>query len=894
MTSNLAAVMAGSYHPAGIYADMSVDGPEIGDLVVVIDKAKNLPNRKTMGKQDPYCAARLGKNQAKKTETDKRGGQTPRWDQELRFTVHDSPDYNRLKISVFNDDKKTDLIGESWISLDKVVVRGGGRSDAWHTLNCKGRFAGEIRIELTYYDIRPKEDQQVDPRRDMPRTATENDRREAVGGPRQLMPASRRPLPSDPTSTSQSQWVGDHQSAAYAQMHDPHNGHGTALSSEELDYPVQHHRPVQLQRHTEPLTAHGLPINPGSRDSYGVGAPTQLQTHVPDHYAASDRVRGLELPLNAGPAVNDGYPSHSYPTDNYDYPISTDDHQARLTQTLRLGNDPFVAGRGAAPLPPTHDSRHTNPLYAPPLNHTQTAPASTASLRALDNERDMIQNGHMERGYHGYDHRSSHESFNESSAQTRQSYDPSSSRGWTDAQYTGNSAAPPPPLHRNSVVGAPIANEYDQAQFPPPLNISSHRNSTSQEAFNRYQNGDDFVSPVPSTTTHAYSPNISPRGSNASQYEPRRHSGDAMTTGRPRGAPADIPQALVPGYKAGVVNPSLDNIRSQGLGHERRNTVDQTMYASSHGASHNVPNVSSQSRSHQDLVGAAYTAPSSTARSHRASAPVINPRAVSPKPRAAARKSVSPRPMVTPAENQLRGVPFSPDSYDALNPNVGSSPITAASRTPERRREPSNPDGSPIVRSDGRVVDPSDHLPTDTWAPEPERKGSNTAAALPASRPRPSPQGAQAMSHSARRPAREAAARPLSMGTPIYGHSPEPRTPDSAARVRLHKKVRPQSSSPALVSSPLSPYASNNGTPRSLPRASPAEHPLREHENYGHGSNPSYSPYGNGARSSPLAPALPAKVPYNGGGRDDLSALSEELRTIDIGSGRRATRRSYY
>jgi len=57
---------------------MTVDGPEIGVLVIVVDRAKNLPNRKTMGKQDPYCAARLGK-EAKKTETDKRGGQTPKW-----------------------------------------------------------------------------------------------------------------------------------------------------------------------------------------------------------------------------------------------------------------------------------------------------------------------------------------------------------------------------------------------------------------------------------------------------------------------------------------------------------------------------------------------------------------------------------------------------------------------------------------------------------------------------------------------------------------------------------------------------------------------------------------------------------------------------------------------
>ena len=65
-------------HTAGIFSDMTVDGPEIGTLVVVVDRAKNLPNRKTIGKQDPYCAARLGK-EAKKTTTDIRGGQTPKW-----------------------------------------------------------------------------------------------------------------------------------------------------------------------------------------------------------------------------------------------------------------------------------------------------------------------------------------------------------------------------------------------------------------------------------------------------------------------------------------------------------------------------------------------------------------------------------------------------------------------------------------------------------------------------------------------------------------------------------------------------------------------------------------------------------------------------------------------
>lgn len=77
-TMSATTMMGAGQHTSGIYADMTVDGPLIGTLVMVIDRAKNLPNRKTMGKQHPYCAARLGK-EARKTGTDHRGGQTPRW-----------------------------------------------------------------------------------------------------------------------------------------------------------------------------------------------------------------------------------------------------------------------------------------------------------------------------------------------------------------------------------------------------------------------------------------------------------------------------------------------------------------------------------------------------------------------------------------------------------------------------------------------------------------------------------------------------------------------------------------------------------------------------------------------------------------------------------------------
>jgi hypothetical protein len=65
-------------HRMGVYADMIIDGPEIGTLIVIVDRAKNLPNWKHFGKQELYCVARLGK-EVKKTENDRGGGQTPIW-----------------------------------------------------------------------------------------------------------------------------------------------------------------------------------------------------------------------------------------------------------------------------------------------------------------------------------------------------------------------------------------------------------------------------------------------------------------------------------------------------------------------------------------------------------------------------------------------------------------------------------------------------------------------------------------------------------------------------------------------------------------------------------------------------------------------------------------------
>jgi hypothetical protein len=99
-------------------------------------------------------------------------------------------------LSIFNDDKKTDLIGETWIDLRDIILPGGGQSDQWRNLNCKGKYAGEIRIEITYYDTRPKPEKPLGKERPVSASA------ELDGTVTQRTPVKRRPLPNNPGSES--------------------------------------------------------------------------------------------------------------------------------------------------------------------------------------------------------------------------------------------------------------------------------------------------------------------------------------------------------------------------------------------------------------------------------------------------------------------------------------------------------------------------------------------------------------------------------------------------------------------------------------------------------------------------------------------------------------------
>ncbi|KAG9109507.1 hypothetical protein FRC07_008317, partial [Ceratobasidium sp. 392] len=143
---------------------------EIGTLIVVVLRAKNLPNKRRIGKQDPYCSMRFN-TETRRTKAVKRGGQHPEWDEEFRFQIYEdaedelarvaggdkTPPRERfrnikggktMRLSCYADSSlDPDLIGEAQVDLTDALTK--GEVDEWFTLQSKDKYAGEVYLEMT-------------------------------------------------------------------------------------------------------------------------------------------------------------------------------------------------------------------------------------------------------------------------------------------------------------------------------------------------------------------------------------------------------------------------------------------------------------------------------------------------------------------------------------------------------------------------------------------------------------------------------------------------------------------------------------------------------------------------------------------------------------------------
>lgn len=951
-------------------------------------------------------------------------------DQELRFTVHDSSDYYQLKVSVFNDDKKTDLIGETWVSLLDVVIPGGGQSDIWHNLNCKGKYAGEIRIEITYYDTRPKQERPADKVRQSAPAVVQEGARESMSGPRQPRAnVKRRPLPTDPTGATPPPAAAPPPNAISDYIHAPSRGYNRDSASAQnpsLEY-VQasprgsrqpgapsssgaDHAQVQPRGYREPVSApsvmadhvqtpprgyreHANHIQPQSPlQAVEYNTPSAVQQHnrqqrpnASNSYDPS-AIRTMMTPevqprpvdngqyeiYDPSPAGNDYIPGNVL--GRYEDPSQDEEIDPRLQYNYQQAPQyalpppdeysPPASPGGPPPPPPKHgvsQSSHSAPpissndSYGFPPTHSSPARSSTyedarqlthvspARSDVYEDPRQVIHRPSLsavthERSYQAYSPTKPQEEYGASwrvaeQAPRHDSFDQQYNYASMQPSVEDDPSSPrPSSSHRDS--GARVSpygdRRYDESASPAPLSLTgrgsaaSGRQSTSSTVSHQYpSNYTSNGSLVSMRDNSQAGTSITSRASynqlNQSSQPYRRQSEDQ--TNEPQGnyVMPPVPSTLVPG-----MDPAIAQEVAERIYQEKRSNYGQNTSHSPRG-SQQLPQQYQQSRPHplsrQEVASQASYQSSqaspyyedSNRRSSYAPRPNSSGRPISPNPQIPIRKSVSPAPMTPEQPRRLSGVPFGPDSFDALNPSIATTSGISFSSAPVATKRPEIPEK--IITHDGREIDPSDYLPMDTYAAEPEPRGPKYASQLPDQRPpRASPSGAQPLPASGRRQLR-VAGRPNSIATssPIYmnngGASSDPSTP-TGTRNRLQKKsARQQPASPMPVQSsplaPISPYQDNSPafTPRNLPRSHTGDFGGGM-ENYapgdmygGSGGRGYVAP--QGYRGS--APPLPAKEPLGGqagshasGGvpQSDAWTLLDEMRNIDLGSGR-ARRKGY-
>ena len=747
------------------------------------------------------------------------------------------------------------------MALDKIVVPGGGQNDIWHNLTCKGRYAGELRIELTYYDTRPKENKTEDRRQFKQDDGAMEDTRAGLSGPRQ---PKKRPLPADPTGLTRPVHSAQTPPSLQQQSYGTPPQH-FAESPDDYYTPPQElqHDQYQDQSHTASPLAY------------------QLKGHG-EHYTASSHPPLPNLPNTAPPRNIHEAPHDTYENINQVAPKSSPQYSHSNT----LEHD-FSQGYDDGRYNPPHGSYATSyPAPAPvatlPLQESASlqsrVPPRVAQPQTLASARSIPQ----------YHRSSLSHSVSADVSPIQPPHKKNSMEGWLDphSDSTPNEDPPPqPPVHRTSMSKLPLqSNEcaesplYAQAPAPAPLNIRNHRVSAAGSPLTQIHSANsnhDYV-PQASSDSYPFSHAADSTSSQASHSRIRQHR--SLSPFRKSDQPT--PPSLVPGYEPSIAADESDMLlREQRLNLQRDYATQQPPFYQQNSA---PPR---QGRS-QPLTRNAEM--SEDRRVHRNSVPVIKPQAISPNPRTPIRKSVSPRPDSLPAERRHSELPFSPDSFNAFNPSVDTAVEANQSgaryTTPEQAREASiqhdrdiKRGEGPIIGSDGRIIDPSDHLPTDTWAPEPEQKTSRKGPEVTL-RFRHSPQSTQPMPQGGRRPLTEA--RPNTMSSPIFAHSAE-NSPTSANRARLQKRSRMGAGQPN--SSPIVPTLETSSPRHSMPRSSASDYPLREREN---GSYANSSPtYGNRSPGE-IAPPVPRKIPI-GSAQEDWanSVLSEEMSRIDIGVG---------
>jgi hypothetical protein len=789
-------------------------------------------------------------------------------DQELRFTVHDSPDYYQLKISCFSEDKRTDLIGEAWVSLTDVVVPGGGKADLWQSLNCKGKYAGDLRIELTYYDSREK------PVKGEEIVSVADELKQQYGG---LQPkVKRRPLPVNPNAPVTTPVIIPERAAPGRARHGPRDlqmhTRASSTPAQTFNYPhsaatltgqspVYQDEAMSPQEMSPPFGEYDANPDPEVYDPY---ATQGMQPDFLPQLAPSNRQRGA---LPAQPRFAQRQQTHPVPQ-----PQTLQQHPQAVRPMSHMGL-PHSHSAPAAPVTLDDLHGHEDSTYQPQTSWPDQIPDVEYQYQHLRQRRNDVPPGWQQE-------------YGSANAGQQE---------YAEDELEA-SPPPPPPMHSNS---SPAVPNY----------ASTHGNP--------YQPSNARFAGTPTTGRLQHIQSSSPLQSIERGYTPIRSSPNNVTHGRDDHGDSPYQRSygstpnLTPPHQA----PSPNGRTPPSLSHTgRRSLIDPSTPSRPHPLSQQVPRARSPAPFHRGA-----SAPPQEYQSH-AAVPLVKPRALSPQPPQVGtpssskapkstysiqfpvrafesadgsplststppatrplptrmtptptRKSVSPR----PSFSESPAVPFSPDSFDTYRP---ASDLESARQA-----------NSPIVGWHGQEIDPSDHLPVEAWAPEPTKKGADKVGqktyGLGRDRdfgPRtPVPSGGGRVG------------KDTVINVRLKAASQPPPEQPQQQRNRLTKRNSPNTARSPMDELPRT-HESFNPVPNPYERPSPSSYGVQ----YQQSQSPFSRSLGGGGRESSAPPSVPPKVPLSssyghmGGGSNgyddyETDALSREIGSIDLGTTRR-------
>ncbi|KAK9239977.1 C2 domain-containing protein [Lipomyces kononenkoae] len=343
---------------------------EIGTLIAVLIKAKNLPNRRRLGKQDPYCTVRIGQN-AQSTKIDKRGGQRPMWNHELRFPVLESDD--QMKLTILDDnDSRPELIGDSIIDLKPIFQNAAKAiSDKWHEIQYRQKYAGEAYIELTFY---PNKEHV----KNMMAQAYKQEKQQPA------TPPKRRPLPASPVHVSSSPSSSTHSSPQ-----------SVASTPPPADYYVAHRRHSSSQqsfRGPSPLT----PTRTNSRAGIAISSPLSSPPAGRDeaNYVSRTPSRRESL-YSYDPTVLQDVPAQYHitlPSDGY--------NDSLVSPVLRQ-----TSSRRPLPVPPNitpqHIVQYNDPVWT---DGARSSFSAVSSVNRFEDEHDYYREPPQHDGFPQHNH----------------------------------------------------------------------------------------------------------------------------------------------------------------------------------------------------------------------------------------------------------------------------------------------------------------------------------------------------------------------------------------------------------------------------------------------------------------------------------------------------------